>query len=60
MNSIASVTPYAHTREIEIRTTATTCSVVGHPDKIGMAVGNLLSNAIKWGADRKRRGGELL
>ncbi len=49
MNSIASVTPYAHTREIEIRTMVTTCSVVGHPDKIGMAVSNLLSNAIKWG-----------
>lgn len=48
-NSIASVTPYAHTREIEIRAIVTTCSVVGHPDKVGMAVSNLLSNAIKWG-----------
>jgi two-component system sensor histidine kinase MprB len=49
MNSIASVTPYAHTREIEIRAIVTTCSVVGHPDKVGMAVSNLLTNAIKWG-----------
>lgn len=49
MNSIASVTPYGHTREIEIRAIVTKCSVSGHPDKVGTAVSNLLSNAIKWG-----------
>ena len=49
MHAIRSVTPYGHTREIEIRAIVTTCSVFGHPDKIGTAVTNLLSNAIKWG-----------
>ena len=49
MDSIRSVTPYGHTREIEIRAIVTTCSVFGHPDKVGTALSNLLSNAIKWG-----------
>jgi two-component system sensor histidine kinase MprB len=49
MSSIASVTPYSRAREVDIRSFVTTCSVFGHPDKIGTAVTNLLSNAVKWG-----------
>jgi two-component system, OmpR family, sensor histidine kinase MprB len=49
MNSIASVTPYSRARDVDIRSFVTTCSVFGHPDKIGTAVTNLLSNAVKWG-----------
>jgi two-component system, OmpR family, sensor histidine kinase MprB len=49
MSSIASVTPYSHARDVDIRPIVTTCSVFGHPEKIGTAVTNLLSNAVKWG-----------
>jgi two-component system sensor histidine kinase MprB len=49
MSAVASVTPYSRAREVEIRAMVTTCSVFGHPDKIGTALTNLLSNALKWG-----------
>jgi two-component system, OmpR family, sensor histidine kinase MprB len=49
MRSVSLVTPYSHTREIEIRPIVTVCEVFGHADRIGTAVSNLLTNAIKWG-----------